>query len=108
MEPGNNLYNWIEKIDNLLTGFKTLFLIKDIIANETLDKGRHPLLDLAISGRHKGHLLWLLTQSYSLPFLKILEDKQRCFTFGTQKLNRPKHYSQREWRHGNTRGTSEC
>ena len=58
IEPGNRLYDWIEKIGNLLAGFKTLFLIDDIIANETLDKQRHPLLDLAILGRHKEHSLW--------------------------------------------------
>ena len=65
IEPGNNLYYLIEKISNLLTGDKTLFLIDDIIANETLDKRRQPLLGLAISGRHMGHSLWLLTQSYT-------------------------------------------
>ena len=57
IEPGNNLYCWIEKIGNLLAGSKTLFLIDDIIANETLDKRKQPLLDLAISGKHKKHLL---------------------------------------------------
>ena len=57
IEPGNSLYGWIEKIGNLLAGSKTLFLIDDIIANETLDKRRQPLLDLAISGRHKEHSL---------------------------------------------------
>ena len=46
-------------------GSKTLFLIDDIIANETLSKQRQPLLELVISGRHKIHSLWLLTQSYS-------------------------------------------
>ena len=65
IEPGNSLYSWIEKIGNLLAGSKTLFLIDDIIADETLDKRRQPLLDLAISGRHKEHSLWLLTQSYT-------------------------------------------
>ena len=55
----------IEKISNLLAGDKTLFLIDDIIADETLDKRRQPLLELAISGRHRGHSLWLLTQSYT-------------------------------------------
>ena len=55
----------IEKISNLLTGDKTLFLIDDIIADETLDKRRQPLLELAISGRHRGHSAWLLTQSYT-------------------------------------------
>ena len=55
----------IEKISNLLTGDKTLFLIDDIIANETLDKCCQPLLELAIMGRHRDHSLWLLTQSYT-------------------------------------------
>ena len=61
IEPGNSLYGWIERIGNPLAGSKTLFLI----ANETLNKRRQPLLDLAISGRHKKHSLWLLTQSYT-------------------------------------------
>ena len=55
----------IEKISNLLAGSKTLFLIDDIIADETLDKRHQLLLELAISGRHRGHSLWLLTQSYT-------------------------------------------
>ena len=65
MEPGNQLYYLIEKISNLLAGSATLFLIDDIIANEALDKHCQPLLELAISGRHRGHSLWLLTQSYT-------------------------------------------
>ena len=65
IEPGNQLYCLIEKISNLLAGSTTLFLIDDIIANETLDKCRQPLLELVISGRHRGHSLWLLTQSYT-------------------------------------------
>ena len=40
IEPGNQLYYWIERIGKLLTGAKALFLINDIIANETLDKRR--------------------------------------------------------------------
>ena len=55
----------IEKISNLLTGDKTLFLIDDIIVDETLDKHRQPLLELAILEGHRGHSLWLLTQSYT-------------------------------------------
>ena len=65
INPGNSVYGWIEKIGNLLAGSKTLFLIDDIIADETLNRQRQPLLELAISGRHKSHLLWLLTQSYT-------------------------------------------
>ena len=65
IEPGNQLYYLIDKISNLLTGDKTLFLVDDIIANETLNKHCQPLLELVISGRHRGHSLWLLTQSYT-------------------------------------------
>ena len=65
INPGNSLYSWIEKIGNPLAGSETLFLINDIIADETLDKQRQPLLDLAISGRHRKHLMRLLTQSYT-------------------------------------------
>ena len=59
IEPGNQLYYLIEKISNLLTGSATLFLTDDIIANEALDKCHQPLLEVAISGRHGGHSLWL-------------------------------------------------
>ena len=45
IEPGNQLYYLIEKISNLLAGDKTLFLIDDIIANETLDKRCQTLLE---------------------------------------------------------------
>ena len=48
------MYDWVKKVGNLLAGYKTLFMI-DIIADETLGKRRQPLLELAISGRHKGH-----------------------------------------------------
>ena len=54
-----------QKISKLLAGSKTLFLIDDIIADEALNKQRQPLLELAISGCHRNHLLWLLTQSYT-------------------------------------------
>ena len=65
IELNNNLYNLIEKISNLLTGSETLFLIDDIVADEALDKRRQPLIELAISGCHRQHSLWLLTQSYT-------------------------------------------
>ena len=58
LEPGNRLYHLIEKISNLLAGSTTLFLIDDIIADETLYKRHQPLLELVISGRHKGHSLF--------------------------------------------------
>ena len=65
IEPGNQLYYLIEKISNLLALDKTLFLIDDLIADETLDKCHQPLLELVILERHRGHSLWLLAQSYT-------------------------------------------
>ena len=65
IELGNRLYYLIEKISNLLAGSATLFLINDIIADKALDKHHQSLLELAISGRHRGHSLWLLTQLYT-------------------------------------------
>ena len=84
IEPGNQLYYLIEKISNLLAGDKTLFLIDDIIADETLDKRSQPLLELAISGRHRGHSLRLLTQSYTAVPNNISR-QAKCFTFSIQK-----------------------
>ena len=49
IESRNNLYYLIEKISNQLARDKSLFLIDDIIADETLDKRCQPLLELAIS-----------------------------------------------------------
>ena len=65
IESNNNLYYLIKKISNLLAGSMTLFLIDDIIVDEALNKHHQPLLELAISGHHRSHSLWLLTQSYT-------------------------------------------
>ena len=48
----------------MLRFLEVLFIIDDIITNEGLDKRRQPLLKLSISGRHRGHYLWSITQSY--------------------------------------------
>ena len=65
IEPGNQLHYLIEKISNLLTGSKTLFLIDDIIADEALDKALSTTVRIGYIGRHRNHSLWLLTQSYT-------------------------------------------
>ena len=73
VKPKDKLYQWIENLSQLLARSETLFIIDDIIADEGLDKRRQSLLELAISGRHRDHYLWLLTQSYSV----IPKDLQR-------------------------------
>ena len=87
IEPGNRLYYLIEKISNLLAGSTTLFLIDDIIADETLNKCRQPLLELAISGCHRQHSLWLLTQSYTTVPNNIRR-QAKCSMFGILRTER--------------------
>ena len=65
VDPKDNLYQWIKKLSELLRFLEVLFIIDDIIANESLDKRRQPQLELSISGRHQGHYSWLLTQSHT-------------------------------------------
>ena len=77
IEPGNQLYYLIKKISNLLTGSTTLFLIDDIIADETLNKCCQSLLELVISGRQRAHSLWLLTR-HTLLFPIISEGKKNA------------------------------
>ena len=57
VEPNENFYQWIGKLSQLLSRFKTPFIIDDIIANKDLEKRRQPLLELSISGRHRRHYL---------------------------------------------------
>ena len=96
IEPGNQLYYLIEKISNLLARDKTLFLIDDIIAGETLEKRRQPLLELAISWRHRGQSLWLLTQLYTAVPNNIRRQAKMLYVWYRKKRNRPEYHSRRE------------
>ena len=65
VDPKDNLYQWIQKLSEFVRFLEVLFFIDDIITNKDLDKRRQPLLELSISGRHRGHYLRLLMHSYS-------------------------------------------
>ena len=80
-EPKGNLFEFIEKLSSLLSGEETLFIVDDMIADETLDKRRQPLLELAISGRHRQHSLWLLTQSYTALPKNLRRQKKQLFAW---------------------------
>ena len=81
VDPKDNLYQWIKKLSELLRFLEVLFIIDDIIANESLDKRRQPLLELTILGRHRGHYLWLLTQSYSAIPKKLRRQAKDIFVW---------------------------
>ena len=79
IEPGDRLFEWLERLSKILSSEETLFICDDLIANEKLDKKRQPLLELAISGRHKQHSLWLLTQSYTAIPKNLRRQKKMLF-----------------------------
>ena len=78
IEPRGNLFEIIEKLSLHFSGEETLFIVDDVIADATLDKRRNPLLD-AISGRHRQHSLWLLTQSYTAIPKNLRRQKKQLF-----------------------------
>ena len=80
-EPRRNLFKLIEKLSSLFSGEETLFIVDDMISDETLDKKRQPLLELAISGRHRQHSLWLLTQSYTAVPKNLRRQKKQLFAW---------------------------
>lgn len=79
IEPEGKLFEWIEKLSRVLENQETLFIVDDMIADESLDKRRQSLLDLAISGRHRKHSLWLLTQSYTAIPKNLRRQKKQLF-----------------------------
>ena len=80
-ESKNNLFEFIEKLSLRFSGEETLFVADDMIADETLDKRRNPLLELAISGRHRKHSLWILTQSYTAIPKNLRRQKKQLFVW---------------------------
>ena len=49
----------------MLKGYQTLFIIDDCSAEGEINKKRDALSELAFSGRHRNHSLWVLTQKYN-------------------------------------------
>ena len=89
INPKDNLYQWLKKLSELLRFPEILFIIDDIIVNKDLDKRRQRLLELSISGRHRGHYLWLLTQSCKGIPKKIERAGQGYFCVVSKGKDRP-------------------
>ena len=81
IDPKDELLEWIEKFSDMFRGFETLFILDDCIATNELDKKRTKLLEIAISGRHRNHSLWLLTQSYTALPKNLRRQKKQLFTW---------------------------
>ena len=59
------LNEWIKLFKNALKGHQTLFTINDCSAEDEINKKRDALSELAFSGHHRNHSLWILTQKYN-------------------------------------------
>ena len=55
----------IKLFKNTLKGHQTLFIIDGRSAEGEINKKRDALSELAFSGRHRNHSLWVLTQKYN-------------------------------------------
>ena len=60
-----NLNEQIKLFKNTLKGHQTLFIIDDRSPEGEINKKRDALSELAFSGRHRNHSLWVLTQKYN-------------------------------------------
>ena len=60
-----NLNEWIKLFKSTLKGHQTLFIIDDCSAEGEINKKRDALSELAFSGCHRNHSLWVLTQKYN-------------------------------------------
>ena len=59
------LNEWIRLFKNTLKGRQAFFIIDDCSAEGEINKKRDALSELAFSGRHRNHCLWVLTQKYN-------------------------------------------
>ena len=63
---------------NTLKFHQTLFIIDDCSAKGEINKKRDALSELAFSGRHRNHSLWVLTQKYN-PIPKDVREQLICY-----------------------------
>ena len=79
------LNEWIKLFKNALKGHQTLFIIDDCSAEGEINKKRDALSELAFSGRHRNHSLWVLMQKYNSV---SKDDKMRLngFVYFLQKI----------------------
>ena len=67
------LNEWIKLFKNTFKGHQTLFIVEDYSAEVEINKKRDSLSELAFSGRHRNHSLWVLMQKYNSVFKDVRE-----------------------------------
>ena len=78
---------WIKLFKNMLKGHQTLFIIDDCSAEGEINEKRDALSELAFSGRHRNHSLWVLKQKYNSISKDVREQiKWLCLFFTTDSF----------------------
>ena len=76
------LNEWIRLFKGTLKGHQTLFIIDDCSAEGEINKKLDVLSELAFSGCHRNHSLWVLTQKYNSVSKDVREQiKWLCLFF---------------------------
>ena len=76
------LNKWIKLFKITLGGHQTLLIIDDCSAEGEINKKRDALSELAFSGCHRNHSLWVLTQKYNSVSKDVREQiKWLCLFF---------------------------
>ena len=76
------LNEWIRLFKGTLKGHQTLFIIDDCSAEGEINKKQDALSELAFSGCHRNHSLWILTQKYNSVSKDVREQiKWLCLFF---------------------------
>jgi len=64
VDPKDRLHELIRALSKLFAGETVLFIIDDMSASKAFKKQRDGLSELAFSGRHRRHSVWVLSQRY--------------------------------------------
>ena len=79
------LNEWIKLFKSTLKGHQTLFIIDDCSAEGEINKKRDALSELAFSGCHRNHSLWVLTQKYN-SVSKDVRNRLNGYVYFLQKI----------------------
>jgi len=77
----DRLHDWIRGLSKAFRGDAVLFLLDDVSATKSIKLKHNALSELAFSGRHRGHSLWLLTQKWNSVCTDVRENTQWVAAF---------------------------
>ena len=79
------LNEWIKLFKNAVKGHQTLLIIDNCSAEGEINRERDALSELAFSGRHRNHSLWVLTQKYN-SVSKDVREQLNGYVYFLQKI----------------------